>query len=235
MAMLLLPLVFPAKNRGAALVCVWLFVSVSRVCGHVSVTYLDGLVSRDKRHLSTRARAHTHARTHTHTHTHTHTVICEDLSEQSEAADLTVSLKEIQEARARVEALETGDAHSTRAVGVCKVVTPLRYFHEPGSGAAYNILPGPCFFSLLSFSHLAFSHHLPPSSLPCYPFSLARTQPRCMPHARYDLTCLNSPPAARLRTGHAFSSPSKAVLDPAGRPTGTLERPAVRSLNAVLE
>lgn len=70
-------------------------------------------------------------------------MICEDLSEQSEAADLVASLKEIEAGRAQVQAQETADAHSTRAVGVCKVVTPLRYFHEPGSGAAYNILPGP--------------------------------------------------------------------------------------------
>jgi hypothetical protein len=171
MAMLLLPLVFPAKNRGAALVCVWFFVCL--LCLWPCERGVLGWISLEGQE----APEHTHTRTRTRARTHTHTVICEDLSEKSEAADLTVSLKEIQEARARVEALETGDAHPTRAVGVCKVVTPLRYFHEPGSGAAYNILPGPCFFSLLSFSHLAFSHHLPPSSLPCYPFSLARTQP----------------------------------------------------------
>jgi hypothetical protein len=53
-----------------------------------------------------------------------------------------VSLTEIQEARARVEAQEAGDGHS-RAVGVCKVVTPMRWHHDADSGAAYNTLPGP--------------------------------------------------------------------------------------------
>ena len=74
------------------------------------------------------------------------TVVVEDLTQYSEAAHLSVSLSDIAAARKRVEEQESGETLS-RAVGVCKVVTPMRYHHDPDSGAGYNTLPGHAFSS----------------------------------------------------------------------------------------
>jgi len=74
------------------------------------------------------------------------TVVGDDLTRFGSPADLTVDLGEIAAARLQVEEsdkIETG----SRAVGVCKVVTPMRYHHQVGDGAAYNTLPGHAFTS----------------------------------------------------------------------------------------
>jgi len=74
------------------------------------------------------------------------TVVIDDLSQFSEGADLSVSLDEIARARQKVQEQESTETVG-RAVGVCKVVTPMRWNHEAGSGAAYNTLPGHAFTS----------------------------------------------------------------------------------------